>query len=190
MFKADPCVEGGYLMKKHMSIFLILLCLLPACALAAPELSGVLASDISLISGMDGWYFDFNASEGGTLGVQLLSGETGEAVYDVGAMAVEAGSGRMSWNGILSDGSKAEAGDYMAQVQLRNFWGEESAISVFALHIFDSEAERSENTLDLSTLAVEEAAVWEETVIVPETVADEEAPGVPVAKSFWEMLLL
>ena len=124
-------------MKKHIGMWLILMCLLPAYALAAPVLSGVLSSDAALVSGADGWYFDFTTSEGGTLGVQLLSGETGEIVYDVGSMAVDAGSGRMSWNGILADGSKAAAGDYMAQVQLKNFWGEESETGVFALHIFE-----------------------------------------------------
>ena len=66
----------------------------------------------------------------------------------------------MSWNGILPDGSKAAPGDYMAQTQLKNFWSEESESSVFALHIFGSEVERSENTLDLSMLVVEEAAAW------------------------------
>ena len=172
-------------MKKHVSMLLILLFLTPVCALAAPALSSVLSSDASLVSGMDGWYFDFTAGEGGTLGVQLLSGETGEIVYDVGAMAVEAGSGRMSWNGILPDGSKVMAGDYMAQVQLKNFWGEESESSVFALHIFASEEDRSENTLDLSTLIAQEAVLWEEAA--SEALEEKFAGGVPVAANFWEM---
>ena len=174
-------------MKKHIGMLLILACLLPAYALAAPVLSGVLSSDASLVSGEDGWYFEFTTTEGGTLGMQLLSAETGEAVYDVGAMAVEAGSGRMSWNGILPDGSTAADGDYMAQVQLKNFWGEESESSVFALHIFSSEAERSENTLDLSALVAEEAAAWDEDVIAPETLMAEDEGGVPVAENFWAM---
>ena len=173
-------------MKKHIAMLLILLCLLPAAALAAPVLSGVLSSDASLVSGTDGWYFEFNAGESGVLGMQLLSGETGEVVCDVGAMDVEAGSGRMSWNGILPDGNAAEAGDYMAQVQLRNAQGEESESSVFALHIFASEAERSENTLDLSTLIAEEAEVWEEIVPMPEA-QQEQYVGVPVAENFWAM---
>ena len=179
------------MMKKHIGALLIFVCLLPAYGLAAPVLSGVLSSDASLVSGADGWYFDFAASEGGTLAMQLLSGETGEAVYDVGAMAIDAGSGRMNWNGILPDGGKAAAGDYMAQVQLKNFWGEESESSVFSLHIFSSEAERSENTLDLSVLVAEEAAAWDEGVIAPEVLVaeaqEQEDAGVPEATGFWNM---
>ncbi|MBR4040539.1 MAG: L,D-transpeptidase [Clostridia bacterium] len=170
-------------MKKHLCILLILVCLLPACALAAPQLSGVIPGDATLVSGQDGWYFDFYASEGGTLAMQLLSGETGEAVCDVGAMAVEAGSGRMAWNGLLADGSAVRSGDYMAQVQLKNFWGEESESSVFSLHVFASEAERSANTLDLSALVAEEAAHWEDEPDAHQAPAG----GVPAAASFWEM---
>ena len=122
-------------MKRSMCIFLLALCLIPALALAAPALERVFASDVTLVSGQDGWSFDFYAGEGGTLAVQLLSGKTGEAVCDVGALAVEAGNGRMAWNGLLEDGSAAAPGDYMVQVQLRNAWGEESESSVFSLHI-------------------------------------------------------
>ena len=107
-------------MKKHILILLILACLLPAYALAAPALEGVVPGDASLVSGAGGWYFDFSASEGGTLAMVLLSGETGETVGSVGAMAVEAGSGRMHWNGLLPDGTAVAAGDYMAQVQRKN----------------------------------------------------------------------
>ena len=170
-------------MKKHLCIALALACLLPAFALAAPQLTGVLSADASLISGQDGWYFDFNASEGGMLAMQLLSGETGETVYDVGGMQVEAGSGRMAWNGLLPDGTAAAPGNYMAQVRLKNFWGEESDSSVFSLHIFESEAERSENTLDLSALVAEEAEAWEEIA----SDAPAAASDVPAARSFWEM---
>ena len=113
--------------------------------------------------------------------MRLLSGSTGEAVCDVGALSVEAGSGRMAWNGLLPDGSAAAPGDYMVQVQLKNAWGEESESSVFSLHIFESEAARSENVLDLSTLEAEEAASWEEPA------AADDAGGVPQATSFWDM---
>ena len=175
-------------MKKHVCILLILACLLPACALAAPVLERVVPGDASLVSGEDGWYFDFSATEGGTLAMQLLSGETGEAVCDAGAMAVEAGNGRMHWNGILPDGTAAQPGDYMAQVQLKNFWGEESDSSVFSLHIFASEQERSENTLDLSTLVAEEVTSWEEDVILPEALAPQaEENAIPTATGFWDM---
>ena len=168
-------------MKKSMCMFLLALCLLPALAFAAPVLSSVYADDVTLVSGQDGWGFHFYAGEGGTLAVRLLSGSTGEAVCDVGAMSVEAGSGRMAWNGLLPDGSAAAPGDYMVQVQLKNAWGEESESSVFSLHIFESEAARSENVLDLSTLEAEEAASWEEPA------AADDAGGVPQATSFWDM---
>lgn len=170
-------------MKKSMCMFLLALCLttapvLAGQAFAAPVLERVYADDAALVSGQDGWYFDFYAGEGGTLAVRLLSGKTGEAVCDVGAMSVEAGSGRMAWNGLLADGSAVAPGDYMVQVQLKNAWGEESESSVFSLHIFESEDARSENTLDLSTLEAEEAASWEEPAA---------AAAVPQATSFWDM---
>lgn len=170
-------------MKKSMCMFLLALYLttapvLAGQAFAAPVLERVYADDAALVSGQDGWYFDFYAGEGGTLAVRLLSGKTGEAVCDVGAMSVEAGSGRMAWNGLLADGSAVAPGDYMVQVQLKNAWGEESESSVFSLHIFESEDARSENTLDLSTLEAEEAASWEEPAA---------AAAVPQATSFWDM---
>ena len=174
-------------MKRHVCMLMILACLLPACALAAPVLERVLPGDVSLVTGQESWYVDFAASEGGTLTMQLLSGETGEAVCDAGAMQVEAGSGRMHWNGLLPDGSAVPAGDYMAQVQLRNFWGEESESSVFSLHIFADEAQQEANTLDLSMLVAEEAAVWEEEIIVPQALEQAQEGGVPTAGSFWEM---
>ena len=167
-------------MKKSMCMFLLALCLLPALAFAAPALERVYADDVTLVSGQDGWGFRFYAGEGGTLAVRLLSGSTGEAVCDVGAMSVEAGSGRMAWNGLLPDGSAAAPGDYMVQVQLKNAWGEESESSVFSLHIFESEAARSENVLDLSLLDAEEAASWDEP-------AAADVGGVPQATSFWDM---
>ena len=174
-------------MKKHVCMLMILACLLPACALAAPVLERVLPGDVSLVTGQECWYVDFAASVGGTLTMQLLSGETGEVVCDAGAMQVEAGSGRMHWNGLLPDGSAVPAGDYMAQVQLRNFWGEESESSVFSLHIFADEAQQEANTLDLSMLVAEEAAVWEEEIIVPQALEQAQESGVPTAGSFWEM---
>ena len=62
------------MMKKHACMLLICVCLLPVWALAAPVLESVLPGDVSLVSGTDGWYVDFSASEGGTLSMQLLSG--------------------------------------------------------------------------------------------------------------------
>ena len=80
-------------MKRHLMGIMLALCMAAAPAFAAPELSGVFADDVAMVSGEDGWYFEFTASEGGMLAMQLLSGETGEAVADVGAVSVEAGSG-------------------------------------------------------------------------------------------------
>lgn len=172
-------------MKKRIFVLLLAMTLAASAALAAPELSGVFASEATLVIGQDGWYFDFTANEGGTLALQLLSGETGEAVADVGSAQIEAGPGRMAWDGLLPDGSAPAPGSYMVMVQMKNFWGEESAQSALSLHIFASEAERSENVLDLDALMAEEAAVWEEGAIEPETAGD--VGGVPQAASFWEM---
>ena len=191
-------------MKKCICILLAMLSFAAACAQAEPQLSGVFASDAALIARQDGWYFDFQASEGGTMAMQLLSGETGEVIADVGSEAVQAGSGRIAWNGLLSDGSAVPSGSYMIAAALRNAAGEESAQSVMSLSIYGSQAEYSENVLDLSTLIAEEAAVWEEGEAAAEGEAENEteneaeneaenaAPaldeqGVPVAASFWEM---
>ena len=178
-------------MKKRILILLLALMTAAAsAALAAPALDGVFAGDSALVSGQDGWYFDFTASEGGTLALQLLSGETGEAVADIGSIQVEAGPGRMAWDGLLPDGSAPASGAYMLAAQLKNFWGEESNQSTMSLHIFASEAERGENTLDLSLFMEEEATFWEEGMDALAAAAEAEAAqyaGVPQAGSFWEM---
>ena len=178
-------------MKKRICILLAMLSLSAACAQAAPQLSGVFADDAALVAGQDGWYFDFQASESGVIAMQLLSGETGEAIADIGSEAVQAGSGRIAWNGLLADGSAVPSGSYMIAAALKNAAGEESAQSVISLSIYGSQAEYSENVLDLSTLIAEEAAVWEEEMI-PEDEEEDAAPafdeqGVPFAASFWEM---
>ena len=54
-------------MKKRICILLAMLSLAAACAKAQPQLSAVFASDAALVAGQDGWYFDFQASEGGTM---------------------------------------------------------------------------------------------------------------------------
>ena len=55
-------------MKRRILLALAALMMLTApCALAAPQLTRVFADDIALISGQDGWYFEFNTTEGGTL---------------------------------------------------------------------------------------------------------------------------
>ena len=175
-------------MKTRIWLMLLILTMIAPGALAAPELSGVSADDVSMIAGQDGWYFTFSASEAGTLAMQLLSGETGEAVADVGSARVEAGGGEMAWNGLMPDGGKAQAGSYMLCVQLRNDAGEESERQVLSLHIYESEEEHSENVLDLDALIAEEAAVWEEAEEAAGEIQEtEEKPAVPVAASFWEM---
>ena len=167
-------------MKKIISAALLLACLSGAQALAAPSLQAVIAGDAAMVSGQDGWAFQFQAGEGGTLCVELLS--------TVGRASVEAGPGSIGWNGLLADGTPAPAGDYMVQVWLMSDAGEASESSLFPLHIFESEQEKNENTLDLSTLVAEEAAVWEEAtfedVAAGDGVTDD---GVPVATSFWDM---
>ena len=45
-------------MKRHVCMLMILACLLPACALAAPVLERVLPGDVSLVTGQEGWYVD------------------------------------------------------------------------------------------------------------------------------------
>ncbi|MDO4741629.1 MAG: FlgD immunoglobulin-like domain containing protein, partial [Eubacteriales bacterium] len=119
-------------MKKRVWILILCLMMGVGCAKAAPELSGVFAGDASLISGQEGWYIEFSATEGGRLALQLLSGETGEFVADVGAKAIDAGSGRIGWNGLLADGTPVPAGNYMLTVQLKNYWNEESTPSVLS----------------------------------------------------------
>ena len=125
-------------MKKSIFSLLLALCLglIAGCALAAPQLSSVFADDIALVSGQPGWYIEFDVSEGGTLALALLSGETGESIADLGACAVEAGAGRVAWDGPLPDGSAVPAGEYMVAVQVKNFWGEESGMSLLSLHIY------------------------------------------------------
>lgn len=171
-------------MKKNMALFLLLLALAPAVALAAPQLSGVLADDVQLIAGQDGWYFDFQLTEGGTLAMQLLSGETGEVVADLGATQVEAGPGRMAWNGLLPDGSPVAEGAYMIAVQMRNYWGEESETALISLHIYAGEEKARAEKLDLRMLASEDAIPWEEPQAQSAAAAED---GVPVAESFWDM---
>ena len=184
-------------MKKSIFSLLLALCLglVAGCALAAPQLSSVFADDIALVSGQPGWYIEFDVSEGGTLALALLSGETGETVADLGACAVEAGAGRVAWDGLLPDGSAVPAGEYMVAVQVRNFWGEESAMSLLSLHIYESEAQMEAERLELSTLIADEALLWEEPAqgeLAQEPAAAQtgdgyDENGVPIATSYWDM---
>ena len=57
-------------LENHMKKFLFLalmLAMLVTAALAEPQLSGVFADDVTLTSGEDGWFVEFEASENGTV---------------------------------------------------------------------------------------------------------------------------
>lgn len=179
---------------RALTLFLtvtLLLMLCAACALAAPELSGVFASDSGLVIGQSGWSFDFTASEGGRLAMELLSGETGEVIASLGAADIQAGTGRIAWDGLLPDGTGAPAGSCMIAVQLRNYWGEESERALLSVHLYESEERAQEVMLDLTQLDAQEAALWEEQAVIPADAQDGAAAAVdaavPFATSFWDM---
>ena len=172
-------------MKKIMFAWLLLL-LMAATALAEPQLDAVFADDVTLISGRDGWYVEFEASEGGTLAMELLSGETGEKVADIGAVQMEEGAGRVAWDGLLPDGSAVPAGHYMVGLQMKNFWGEESAEYLLSLEILDSDAPMG---VQLEAAEATETSSETETEDAPVQYTGDgyDADGVPVAASFWDM---
>ena len=178
-------------MKVRILTLTLLLMLCAACALAAPELSGVFASDSGLVIGSGGWSFDFTASEGGRLAMELLSGETGEVIAPLGAADIQAGAGRIAWDGLLPDGTRAPAGSCMIAVQLRNYWGEESERALLSVHLYESEERAQEVMLDLTQLDAQEAALWEEQAVIPADAQDgaaaAEDAAVPFATSFWDM---
>ena len=166
-------------MKKFLFLALMLAMLVTA-ALAEPQLSGVFADDVTLTSGEDGWFVEFEASENGTVAMELLSGETGEKVADLGAVAVEAGSGRVDWNGLLPDGSAVPAGYYMVGMQMRGENGEESAEYLISVEILGGEMA---DVLDFA--AAEDAQEALSSDAMEQT--GETVQGIPVATSFWDM---
>ena len=166
-------------MKKNMLLMMLCMLLMAATALAEPQLSAVFADDVTLTSGQDGWFVEFEASEGGTMAMELLSGESGEKVADLGAVPMEAGAGRIAWDGLLPDGSSVPAGHYMVGLQMKNFWGEESAEYLLSLEILSADGTH-QAPLDIAELDAPQAAAAEETAAVDEN-------GVPVATSFWDM---
>ena len=183
-------MKMGFDMKKHFFLFILtVLMLASACAFAAPELSNVMADDVKLISGQNDWYFDFETTEGGTLAMRLYSGDTGEFVCEVGTAQVEEGTGRISWDGMLADGSAVPEGNYILMIQLRNYWGEESEQQLISLHIYGSEESANANMLDLSLLEdAQEAQSWGEPQSEPAAAVTEEGKKpVPQATSFWDM---
>ena len=182
-------------MKKHFFLFVICIMLASVMpAAAAPVLDSILPSDMSLIVGQPGWSFLFSSTEGGALALQLLSGDSGDVIADLGAKQVDAGQGRIEWNGLLPDGSRVAPGDYMIAVQLRNYWGEESEKGLMSVSLYDSADDAQAEMLDLSALIVEEAQSWDEGLtqveeqdadVAPQTLLDD--ADVPVATSFWDM---
>ncbi|MBR5225758.1 MAG: L,D-transpeptidase family protein [Clostridia bacterium] len=192
-------------MKKTIFFVLVLLMLAAAAmAMAAPELSGVYASDTQVRTGEPGFSIAFSASEAGVLALQMI-GENGEAL-DVGAKRIEAGEGRVDWNGLLPDGSQPEPGDYTIVVRMKNDAGEESGMCMIGVELQEGQASGqaplAEGMLDLSALVIEEAAVWEEgqELLAEETLEEAardesdnsieyllDENGVPVATSFWDM---
>ena len=132
-------------MKKHFASFVFfLLIATAACALAAPKLTNVTAESDSLRAGGE-WALTFETTEGGALAMSLR-GADGESI-ELGATQVDAGSGRLIWDGILPDGSAAADGAYTVAVRLRNYWGEESEESLLPLTIGAPEAGEARETV-------------------------------------------
>ena len=187
-------------MKKKSVIGLFFFMMMTAaCALAAPQLTNVTADSGSLRVGGE-WTVAFETTEGGALAMQLR-GEDGVSV-DLGATQVEAGNGRLVWDGVLPDGSDAADGAYTVAVRLCNYWGEESEESLLQLNIGEPEGETAVSSvpgaLDLSSLDIqdaqiwdgdiEEAQTWDEGQADSEQTADENGKRpVPQATSFWNM---
>ena len=204
-------------MKKHFLSFILVMLALCAssCAWAAPVLSDVYADEKTVVIGEEGWGLHFASTEGGALALALLDAQ-GAKLADLGAKQVDAGEGRIQWNGLLADGSAPQAGDYTLAVQLKNFWQEESNQLTIDVTLLDQQEQEEEpvGMLDLDALVIEEAILWEagqelleegaqeaESALEEESVQEEteqqaEAPartfnldenGVPVATSFWDM---
>ena len=189
------------------SLFPTLLCaMLAASALAEPRLDAVMADDVTLTCGEDGWYVEFDASESGTMAMELLSGVTGDKVADLGAVRVEAGTGRIGWNGLLPDGSAVPAGDYMIGLQMRSDFGEESAEYLLSVEILGGAAApldpaalhaAPEALTDEEMLSAADAALTGEEMLGAADAEGGELPGaagtaaveraVPTATSFWDM---
>ena len=190
-------------MKKHFVSFIcFLLMMTAACALAAPQLTNVTAESDSLTVGGE-WAFTFETTEGGALAMQLR-GADGSSV-DLGAAQVDAGTGRLAWDGVLPDGSEAADGAYTVAVRLCNYWGEESEESLLTLNIDKEEAADNASVsdvpgaLDLSSLDIQDAQIWNgdieeaqvwdggQTTADAQTVTEDGKRPVPQATSFWDM---
>ncbi len=182
-------------MKKHFFFLFFALLMTAACALAAPQLTNVTAESGSMRVGEE-WAFTFETTEGGALAMQLR-GADGESV-DLGAAQVDAGTGRLVWDGVLPDGSEAADGAYTMAVRLCNYWGEESEESLMRLNIGGAETANETavsdvpGALDLSSLDIQDAQIWEDAVEDAQvwdegqTAEDGKRP-VPQATSFWDM---
>ena len=184
-------------MKKHfMAAILFLMMLAAAGALAAPQLTNVTAESDGLRVG-EAWAFSFETTEGGALAMQLR-GADGESI-DLGATQVDAGSGRLVWDGVLPDGSDAADGVYTMAVRLRNYWGEESEESLMTVTVGGGAAAPAvAGALDLSSLDIQDAQIWEGDIEEAQVWDEGQADGaqtltedgkrpVPQATSFWDM---
>ena len=184
-----------------MAAILFLMMLAAAGALAAPQLTNVAAESGSLRVG-EVWAFSFETTEGGALAMQLR-GADGESI-DLGATQVDAGIGRLVWDGVLPDGSEAADGVYTMAVRLCNYWGEESEERLMTVTVGDGEAAGeaaapvAAGALDLSSLdiqdaqiwegGIEEARVWDEGQAADaQTLTEDGRRPVPQATSFWDM---
>ena len=184
-----------------MAAILFLMMLAAAGALAAPQLTNVAAESGSLRVG-EVWAFSFETTEGGALAMQLR-GADGESI-DLGATQVDAGVGRLVWDGVLPDGSEAADGVYTMAVRLCNYWGEESEERLMTVTVGDGEAAGeaaapvAAGALDLSSLdiqdaqiwegGIEEARVWDEGQAADaQTLTEDGRRPVPQATSFWDM---
>ena len=103
---------------------------------------------------------------------------------------MEAGPGRIEWNGLLPDGNEVEPGYYMVGIQMRNYWGEESGEYLISLEIYGSDGQAFEDGA-LSTADMEQAEAPVQDVTPEdeeqEILAAEQESDVPAAATFWEM---
>ena len=188
-------------MKRTWLILIFLIIVMMGCTgNAQPILSNMTLSQNSASR----WQIGVQSTEGGTLALQLRSQADG-SVVNVGAVQVEAGESRITWDGFLADNTVLPAGTYDLTMRVRNFWGEESDPVSQEILVSAEDAERE--VLDLSQLDdVEEALSWDEMLALaddetaeaaqmemPEPAADQQQAAsadpnaVPYATSFWDM---
>lgn len=190
-------------MKRTWLLLIFLIILMMGCTgYAQPILSNMTLSQ----SANARWQISVESSEGGTLAMQMRSHADGSGI-NLGAVQVEAGQTRITWDGVLADNTVPTAGTYDLILRVRNFWGEESEPVSQMLEIGAEDAQRE--VLDLTQLdGVEEVLSWDEMLALADdasaeaaTITEPVAPdtavldageptdpnAVPVATSFWDM---